>query len=195
MPCKRNSKGARGQRRRPTGRRSGGLRCFAPDSPKILPMRKAGRIYRPGSKRKGLICKRPAAAWSSQLGPRVSACAKPLRSVPASPSLRAGSGRHFLGPGLAIRGTPRKRTCRTISKSSCPPEKTFAQALTERKAAPLRMPLSPYSPANQPFFKHRLPSTSAICTAFSAAPLRRLSDTHHRFNPFSMVESSRTRLI
>ncbi len=48
---------------------------------------------------------------------------------------------------------------------------------------------------DQPFFRQRLPSTSAICTAFSAAPLRRLSDTHHRFSPFSIVLSCRMRLI
>jgi len=47
----------------------------------------------------------------------------------------------------------------------------------------------------QPFFKQRLPSNSAICTAFNAAPLRRLSDTHQRFRPFSMVLSCRMRLM
>ena len=41
----------------------------------------------------------------------------------------------------------------------------------------------------------RLPSVSAICTAFSAAPLRRLSDTHHRFRPLSIVLSWRMRLM
>ena len=41
----------------------------------------------------------------------------------------------------------------------------------------------------------RFKSTSAICTALSAAPLRRLSDTHHSTMPFSTVGSSRTRLI
>jgi hypothetical protein len=35
--------------------------------------------------------------------------------------------------------------------------------------------------------------SSAICTAFSAAPLRRLSDTIHIDRPFSIVESSRMR--
>ena len=43
--------------------------------------------------------------------------------------------------------------------------------------------------ADQPFFKHSRPSSSAICTAFKAAPLRRLSDTHHRFSPLSIVLS------
>jgi hypothetical protein len=47
----------------------------------------------------------------------------------------------------------------------------------------------------QPFFSTRLPSVSAICTAFSAAPLRRLSLTHQRFSPFSTVESWRMRLM
>ena len=35
---------------------------------------------------------------------------------------------------------------------------------------------------------------SAICTAFSAAPLRRLSDTHQNASPFSTVGSLRRRL-
>jgi len=43
------------------------------------------------------------------------------------------------------------------------------------------------------FCKCRRPSNSAICTAFSAAPLRRLSDTHHSARPLSTVGSSRTR--
>jgi hypothetical protein len=37
-------------------------------------------------------------------------------------------------------------------------------------------------------------SSSAICTAFRAAPLRRLSDTIHKFRPFATVVSLRTRL-
>ena len=36
---------------------------------------------------------------------------------------------------------------------------------------------------------------SAIWIAFSAAPLRKLSDTHHSTKPFSTVASSRMRLI
>jgi len=39
-----------------------------------------------------------------------------------------------------------------------------------------------------------LTSVSAICTALSAAPLRRLSETHQSERPLSTVESSRTRL-
>src|SRR5579871_4202877 len=41
----------------------------------------------------------------------------------------------------------------------------------------------------------RLIRHSAIWTALRAAPLRRLSDTHHSVIPFSTVGSSRTRLI
>jgi hypothetical protein len=48
--------------------------------------------------------------------------------------------------------------------------------------------------APHPFFRQRLPSTSAICTALSAAPLRRLSDTTHIDRPFSTVESCLRRL-
>ena len=42
--------------------------------------------------------------------------------------------------------------------------------------------------------KLRLMRDSAICTAFSAAPLRRLSDTIHRLRPCSTVGSLRMRL-
>ena len=45
------------------------------------------------------------------------------------------------------------------------------------------------------FFRWRRPRSSAICTALSAAPLRRLSDTHHKARPFSTVGSLRTRLM
>ena len=45
-----------------------------------------------------------------------------------------------------------------------------------------------------PFLRCRRPSSSAICTALSAAPLRRLSETHHSDRPLSTVGSSRTRL-
>ena len=41
----------------------------------------------------------------------------------------------------------------------------------------------------------RLIRHSAIWIAFSAAPLRKLSDTHHNTRPFSTVASSRMRLI
>src|SRR5690606_19327731 len=41
----------------------------------------------------------------------------------------------------------------------------------------------------------RASSSSAICTALSAAPLRRLSATTHRERPFSTVASSRMRLM
>jgi hypothetical protein len=41
----------------------------------------------------------------------------------------------------------------------------------------------------------RLIRHSAIWIAFSAAPLRRLSDTHHSTRPFSTVASSRMRLM
>src|SRR5580704_11274598 len=41
----------------------------------------------------------------------------------------------------------------------------------------------------------RLIRHSAIWIVFSAAPLRRLSETHHKTKPLSTVGSSRTRLI
>ena len=42
--------------------------------------------------------------------------------------------------------------------------------------------------------RHSRASSSAIWTAFSAAPFRRLSDTHQRFRPLSIVLSRRIRL-
>jgi hypothetical protein len=36
-------------------------------------------------------------------------------------------------------------------------------------------------------------TSSAICTAFVAAPLRKLSATTHRLSPFAMLSSRRTR--
>ncbi len=47
----------------------------------------------------------------------------------------------------------------------------------------------------QPFCSTLRPTSSAICTALSAAPLRRLSLTHQRFRPFSIVLSWRIRLM
>jgi hypothetical protein len=46
----------------------------------------------------------------------------------------------------------------------------------------------------QPFLRQRWPSTSAICTALRAAPLRRLSLTTHMTSPLSTVGSCRIRL-
>jgi hypothetical protein len=43
------------------------------------------------------------------------------------------------------------------------------------------------------WMRPRSTSSSAICTAFSAAPLRRLSETIHMASPFSTVPSSRMR--
>jgi len=48
--------------------------------------------------------------------------------------------------------------------------------------------------AHAAFCRCLRPSSSAICTALSAAPLRRLSLTTHRLRPFSTVGSSRIRL-
>ena len=48
---------------------------------------------------------------------------------------------------------------------------------------------------NLGFSQPRLTRTSAICTALSAAPLRRLSDTIQRLRPLSIVGSSRMREI
>ena len=45
------------------------------------------------------------------------------------------------------------------------------------------------------FRRPRLTRSSAICMVFSAAPLRRLSDTNQRLRAFSKVLSSRIREI
>ena len=58
----------------------------------------------------------------------------------------------------------------------------------------LRQPLA-YAAFFFALISLRLIRHSAIWIAFSAAPLRRLSDTHHSTRPFSTVLSSRMRLI
>ena len=58
-----------------------------------------------------------------------------------------------------------------------------------------RQPSAPYAAARFAFNHPRLTITSAIWTAFSAAPLRRLSETTQRLRPFSIVGSSRIREI
>ena len=86
---------------------------------------------------------------------------------------------------------------------------TIGRAPPVRSERPLRYPGSnengarqgpvmfhaPKGQKAQPFFRTFWPRASAICTAFSAAPLRRLSDTHQKFRPFSIVESWRIRLM
>ena len=47
---------------------------------------------------------------------------------------------------------------------------------------------------HQPFCSIRRPRSSAICTALSAAPLRRLSETTQSIRPLSTVGSVRMRL-
>ncbi len=75
-----------------------------------------------------------------------------------------------------------------------PPHKTLAndfggicQHLVSG-AGPQAPPFSD-NQSGHPFFRHSRPSVSAIWTAFRAAPLRRLSDTHHRLIPLSIVLS------
>ena len=70
------------------------------------------------------------------------------------------------------------------------PDREIAVRRTERE-----IEVRGKSHAAYPFFRCSRPSNSAICTAFNAAPLRRLSLTHHRIRPLSTVGSSRTRLI
>ena len=53
----------------------------------------------------------------------------------------------------------------------------------------------PQQQQHLPFCPCCLMSNSAICTALVAAPLRRLSLTHHRFKPLGLDRSSRMRPI
>ena len=114
--------------------------------------------------------------WDRSSGPPVAATA------PSSPRRPARQ------PGAARPGQDRDRRTREVWRASSGP------ALALRVFGANDLPRADRPGAPHPFFKHRLPSTSAICTALSAAPFLRLSDTHHRFRPFSIVESWRIRL-
>src|ERR1700709_302269 len=75
----------------------------------------------------------------------------------------------------------------------CPP------LINDRKDGGHAALCPPYDPPYAAFFlaliSLRLIRHSAIWIAFSAAPLRKLSDTHHNTRPFAAVASSRMRLI
>jgi hypothetical protein len=102
-----------------------------------------------------------------------------------------------LGHGVLITDLPRKAACR-VDTDSASTEKVGAGA-----QAPNRTPATLANAAAIKASDHaalRLASislrstrSSAIWMALSAAPLRRLSDTHHSTRPFSTVGSSRTR--
>lgn len=68
-----------------------------------------------------------------------------------------------------------------------------------RRSYPTQSAYRREQPSHAAFFlaliSLRLIRHSAIWIAFSAAPLRRLSDTHHSDRPFSTVLSSRMRLM
>ena len=53
--------------------------------------------------------------------------------------------------------------------------------------------LNPKDEAHLVLLKCKRISSSAICTVFSAAPLRKLSATTHKFKPLSTVGSERMR--
>ena len=89
---------------------------------------------------------------------------------------------------------PASTTCPAAAPTSAPAS-TRAAARPGSATRPRRgRRLPPGPPVAQPFFSTRRPSSSAICTAFSAAPLRRLSETTHSDSPLSIVESCRIRL-
>ena len=82
-----------------------------------------------------------------------------------------------------------KRSVPTISPRLC------TVWWTRRKCAFAHPTRSRYAAFFLAVISLRLIRHSAIWIAFSAAPLRRLSDTHHSDRPFSTVLSSRMRLI
>lgn len=127
------------------------------------------------------------AIWFAILAARISAFVRFVYACgPSRSTLNAGRpalGRlrqRYLGIGFG-QGAPLRRA------NLCA---AFTKAPRKRKTRhPWGGALDTHDEGHQPFFITFWPRTSAICTAFSAAPLRRLSDTHHRFRPFSMVES------
>ncbi|PQV53669.1 hypothetical protein LX70_03853 [Defluviimonas denitrificans] len=105
-------------------------------------------------------------------------------------------------PGPAIGQCPAKHRCRRhLAGINRDAARSDRRAVARRRAPPKckgrpeRRPSSSRHARPYPFFRQRLPSVSAICTAFSAAPLRRLSLTHQRFRPLSIVPSCRMRLM
>src|SRR6516164_4445698 len=104
---------------------------------------------------------------------------------------------HLMGPIMTISSmhshAPLLRGAFTRSKQShslTPTDVTLSvcewQSGRERR---------PYAALRLASIRLRLIRHSAICTALSAAPLRKLSETHHSVSPFSTVGSSRMRLI
>ena len=79
-----------------------------------------------------------------------------------------------------VRGTPLPNLPPSRGKGSDPPPLAQAVASTAGLAAPLRQ-------------RPRATTSSAICTALVAAPLRRLSETSQRARPFGSATSSRMR--
>ncbi len=148
------------------------LRKLWPDPPEERVEREAGSIR---------------AIWFAILAARISAfvgfvyACGPSRSTLNAGRLAFGRLRQrYLGIGFVL-GAPLRRA------NLCA---AFTKAARKRKTRhPRGGALIVRFERPQPFFSTFWPRTSAICTAFSAAPLRRLSDTHHRLMPFSMVES------
>src|ERR1700722_19083911 len=105
-----------------------------------------------------------------------------MLSKPCSMRLKVGLGRYGAGCSvIAIR----------------PP--LFPSLEQDLRANASRYPVghavAPYAAFFLALSSLRLINTSAIWIAFSAAPLRKLSDTHHNTSPLSTVASARIRLI
>lgn len=111
----------------------------------------------------------------------------PHRSAdPASPERLQGSSK-LQGRGNEPYGHARKRAVVGVARMRSMlgrVVKSVTEPLPRGQAARCRGTIS-----------LRLIRLSAICTAFKAAPLRRLSDTHQKLRPLSTVGSSRMREI
>ena len=126
---------------------------------------------------------------------------------PDAQTLTGETSRRVLGLGQRVLGAPRRggadhrrpalRAARGRGPQAADPAAPGAararRAASSRARAPARRPGGASRPGH-PFFSTRRPSSSAICTAFSAAPLRRLSETTHIDSPLSIVGSCRMRL-
>ena len=106
--------------------------------------------------------------------------------------------------GEELAGAKRRQASRTMRPPGCCNGVAAPSFETHRFAMLLRMrrtrsrnvaELKSYAAFCFAWISLRLIRHSAICTALSAAPLRRLSDTTHIDRPFSTVASSRMRLM
>jgi hypothetical protein len=118
---------------------------------------------------------------------------------------RAADNRPVILPAILADAADRTRKFRHVAVRAYdnfgPDDAEPAVRAAEKVAAGLVNAIAAYRRAIDPLADHAAfasircaISVSAICTAFSAAPLRRLSDTHQNDSPFATVGSLRMRL-